>query len=785
MLADAIAEWARKTPSKPHEAASGASTRHDLDKLSIPTPIMNSKGENIQAEIDRSTLPKSPTPIANDDVESNSDLESLPSRFQNDNSPTSAELESLVSWATFSKRNLRGKIRQRSDDMESLPSLMESEIPYPRHYDELESLDSRIQSAASLGSWKKSNYRALNETLLESDPPGSSDLLDDASYIHSSETSGEEQTFYQSNLGEGSASAPTNYSVDITRIFFRTWADDYLNFGPRVTSLFESAHWKTLHTEQLGFWDEPTMSSLEDVLIGLLKFKWVTLSAMVLCRNIQACKTCAGHPLEHPDTFPTTSPDIENSPRSELLGESTSGSDQLSISLSDTEGYPSVPKDDPVKPTNNVQPFNYEDDDYFTAPMELKKTNIIPDRLWTFGGETGKLLLPSDISNWTDRGFRISKYFFRTVKTRLPDEQDHPVNPPSISRSASDLCIPHLKEGLLPISAAEMLVQAGKTPGSDASHRIFIRGKGPKAVNHSSKSQFLALDLERDRVEIDTESVNISVDVDSLIWVVSASQFSVKSFQLFLMPNPRPGMVGINKSNSVYVNLLSPPTTRTELHDPSLRKRVEMPLSRIPHLEFGYCGQGSRRVNFFFFFPRMIFKGSKGRYLTSIPGPLAELWHERVILPSCHAVYSTKPGYSEYQPHTLQEIWDRTGKAKRKEINVIGMQQSMLMAEILRRVGAEDYLSCFGSPFIVADGRGMKFTTKQCISPAGSAPSFDLIKAQFPDLDWDQMLAVEKGELYLDLGTSYHPQHPVPLDPRRPYLLTLAHKDFTAECLRK
>jgi hypothetical protein len=84
--------------------------------------------------------------------------------------------------------------------------------------------------------------------------------------------------------------------------------------------------------------------------------------------------------------------------------------------------------------------------------------------------------------------------------------------------------------------------------------------------------------------------------------------------------------------------------------------------------------------------------------------------------------------------------------------------------------GDPELLSCFGSFFLAADGRGMKLATKQCTSKTEESDSdsshsvdFTLIQEQFSDLDWDQMLDRSKGELYLDLGISYHSSHTEPL----------------------
>jgi hypothetical protein len=90
------------------------------------------------------------------------------------------------------------------------------------------------------------------------------------------------------------------------------------------------------------------------------------------------------------------------------------------------------------------------------------------------------------------------------------------------------------------------------------------------------------------------------------------------------------------------------------------------------------------------------------------------------------------------------------------------------MKEVERRISeGGELLSCFGSLFVVADGRGMKVATKQCIprgiAPNEAQPTFEQIKYSFPDLDWDRMLDRGCGELYLDIGISYHCNSQEPL----------------------
>lgn len=109
--------------------------------------------------------------------------------------------------------------------------------------------------------------------------------------------------------------------------------------------LIYTQHWKTLHVEKDGVWDGVKASTMEEVNIGLLSFKWVTRSATVLCRNIQTCRTCTERSSHIPTPFPHTEPappDTLNQPVPELLDEQSESSDG---SKDPTMDLPALPQE--------------------------------------------------------------------------------------------------------------------------------------------------------------------------------------------------------------------------------------------------------------------------------------------------------------------------------------------------------------------------------------------------------------------------------------------------------
>jgi hypothetical protein len=93
--------------------------------------------------------------------------------------------------------------------------------------------------------------------------------------------------------------------------------------------------------------------------------------------------------------------------------------------------------------------------------------------------------------------------------------------------------------------------------------------------------------------------------------------------------------------------------------------------------------------------------------------------------------------------------------ARRPTIALAPESLSSLLAAIHHEVSQnDDLLSHFGSFFFVLDARGIKLLSKQC-GPGETA--FQVLQRIVPSLDWDYMLDRANGELYLDLGVSFHP----------------------------
>lgn len=305
-------------------------------------------------------------------------------------------------------------------------------------------------------------------------------------------------------------------------------------------------------------------------------------------------------------------------------------------------------------------------------------------------------------------------------------------------------------------SAAQLLDEAGHNPGNNQSKRTLIVGREMQC--HREDANYFVLNLEKDGVNLAEADITISIDLDSLIWVTTPLGFNARNLNIYLSPSMS-SRAAISHNNFVHVTLMDAPQDEEELRNPRLRGYRDIPLSRIPHIEFGFCGSGERRMNSFIFFPRMIHKHQNvNRFATLIPLCVQDLWYDMVIIPSCKRILTALPGFSEYIPNSLEDIRKRT---QYKQRSIFLLEPSLVMKEVQRRVNeGGELLSCFGSFFVVVDGHGIKFATKQCIgqglAAGGVGPTLENIKQSFQFLDWDRMLDRQHSELYLDIGMSYH-----------------------------
>ena len=401
-------------------------------------------------------------------------------------------------------------------------------------------------------------------------------------------------------------------------------------------------------------------------------------------------------------------------------------------------------------------------DEYHTAPIWTSDPPPIFD-VWTFNS-SGLQILPNFCSTWKDRGYRLLPHFAKVsqkqeptdlVSRLLPTTNDAPqiISPSLIDNDIElpdDLQDNSTVAKPVLLGAKAMINEAGRIPKTKNSYNVFIQGK-------TRTGDFLALDLEQDHNVLTRDQISISIDIDSVIFVATNPLSCKGAINLHLLPqfSDKPPF---SANPSVYIRLLGPPEDQSELDHPHFRRKTQYPLSSIPHIPFGYFGEASQQFSLYVFFPRMIHKNTNNnRAITIMPHQLQELWISEVIFKALATALSQYPGISEYLPHSIQQLRRKGGdRARHPTIPLAPDSLASLFVAIRQTVSQnDDLLSCFGSFFFVLDARGIKSLSKQ-YGPGEN--TFQALQRMVPTLDWNHMLDRANGELYLDLGVSFHPK---------------------------
>jgi hypothetical protein len=456
---------------------------------------------------------------------------------------------------------------------------------------------------------------------------------------------------------------------------------------------------------------------------------------------------------------------------------------QAHVQLS-VEAIPLYPADD-HPPDELRSPGDGTDpdfDDYDTAPSLAHTANDLFLNTWSFDGY-GKFMLETCWSTWVDRGYRLKPRFFSMFDNASPTQHiEHllPITTPTVAddddqvastapssssswctgsiTSGSDSPVTHMAQILAPnrpnvfLGFQGMLDEAGITGHTTESRTVFVCGK-------TRDNEFFGFDPTKDAITISQRDITESLDLDSFIHVTHRLLFK-GAMHLHLVPVFE-HQAPFWKTNHVSVQVLSPPS------EPGVLSQVERAytLNQIPHTHFGQISQGAVLCNIYVFFPRMIQKDRKNRFMLNVvPKPVKELWFDHGIIPAAGEVFRDDfPGTTEYVPWSLEQMRLRTGERggpKTLAASPEGLThlQAVLRARILRH---PELLQRFGSFFFVVDSRGIKVLSKQY---ALHTEPLIVLQDMFPFLDMNHMVDRRHGELLLDLGISYHPPpHSEPL----------------------
>jgi hypothetical protein len=404
-------------------------------------------------------------------------------------------------------------------------------------------------------------------------------------------------------------------------------------------------------------------------------------------------------------------------------------------------------------------PSNLLFDEYHNGPT-IEDNYTYPKHLDNY--PTNPFAIPTTRSCWEsfkDYGYRIEPSFalaFNSDQPWMVKEHLLPVGPQQEAETVLDRITGGYsldRHGLSTrvdvndirsMGMERMLEEAG-APGTPSSFYAFVCGR--------LGTDFIHMNPEEDAAIIVDDDVVLRLDIDSIIWVTHHLRF-IQAIKVFVLPYEGK-KAPIHQHNHTYVEILMPRSDE----DKEAGGRKEwfskpFRLSHIPHTHFARMGDGAGSMNIYVAFPRMIHRDElRGFRVNNIPFEVQALWFERVILPSI--VASTVSGCLEYTDFTLEEWrWKASGSHRFVDTKTTPLRASATndMQVCMRRIIAEnpDLLDMFGSFFFVCDIRGSKGLTTE-------DDPYDALCKEYPGVDWEYAMKRENGQLYFDLGISFHP----------------------------
>jgi len=138
-----------------------------------------------------------------------------------------------------------------------------------------------------------------------------------------------------------------------------------------------------------------------------------------------------------------------------------------------------------------------------------------------------------------------------------------------------------------------------------------------------------------------------------------------------------------------------------------------------------------------------------------LPQELQNLWLSSMLYPAIGKAMANYPGISEYLPSSPEQLCLKDGAQSLNESIPVNSSALETIIHILKQQIKDEpeLLSRFGSFFFVLDAHDIKFLSKQ---QPDEETAFEVLKKLVSALDWNHMLDCQHGELYLDLGISYH-----------------------------
>ena len=311
------------------------------------------------------------------------------------------------------------------------------------------------------------------------------------------------------------------------------------------------------------------------------------------------------------------------------------------------------------------------------------------------------------------------------------------------------------------LGAEEMLDRIKAEEGEEIDPNLllsyFVRGR-------TRAGDYICVDLERDGINPTDLKINLSVDIDSFVWVTDLVKVAAP-VGLMVTPSLR-NNPGIKKHNHVYVEILEP-LTDLEAAEPT-RPWMEwrVPLSNIPHTLFTKLTEGNSPIYCYIFFPRMMHrKEYTGRQATYLPLEILVWFWNMVVLPALRFVIDSTSWEPFYEFSVKEYTRKRGGKKTTgddslyfgfsKQVDpTTFLQLQHKMRDILEQSADTQQMDRFKSFFFVVECKGFKLNA---ISDEGDTVMTSL-KRNVPQMAWDYVLDRSNGEVHMDVGFTYHPQ---------------------------
>lgn len=283
---------------------------------------------------------------------------------------------------------------------------------------------------------------------------------------------------------------------------------------------------------------------------------------------------------------------------------------------------------------------------------------------------------------------------------------------------------------------------------------IFVRGR--LSTTHDD-DEYFKVDLEQNGIDFDVNEIEVSVDIDSIIWTTRKLVCN-NSIGVYLTPiyHCKPG---IRKHNHVYVEVLIP---QSEADQQAPGRRTEwlckrFPMVAIPHTPIGQLSSSTGHLlRVYIFFPRMIHRcPHTGRRMNMMPRGVLDSFWEEILLPAI-SDSSTQSGTPYYSQSLEEAAYKQRGNSRSfKNIPLTNDTFLDVQERMQELILEQDDRSMYGSFFFVVEGKGIKLLTKDG-QGVHLSPEIAL-RENISCLDWDHMLERKNGELLVDIGVSFTP----------------------------